>query len=66
MDIDPETVEELVQLLLSEATDESSGIVDPTKGEADSDGGFDLEVSELDMSALYSSQSQGRYVNSRV
>ncbi|KAJ7808887.1 SIR2-domain-containing protein [Mycena olivaceomarginata] len=54
VDIDPETLEELVQVLLLETTNDSSGIVDPAKpDEVDSDGGFDLEVSELDISALY-------------
>ncbi|KAJ7189735.1 hypothetical protein B0H12DRAFT_1227121 [Mycena haematopus] len=58
VDIDPESVEELVQVLLLEAADNSSGIVDPVRDGVDSDGGFDLEVSELDISALYHVQDQ--------
>jgi hypothetical protein len=63
VDIDPETLEELVQVLLLETTNDSSGIVDPAKpDEVDSDGGFDLEVSELDISALYCLHEKGMHV----
>ncbi|KAF7357639.1 Deacetylase sirtuin-type domain-containing protein [Mycena sanguinolenta] len=58
VDIDPESVEELVQFLLLETADDSSGIVDPATDGVDSDGGFNLEVSELDISALYCTQDK--------
>ncbi|KAJ7668328.1 DHS-like NAD/FAD-binding domain-containing protein [Mycena rosella] len=59
VDIDPETVEELLQALIIETTssnaDESPGIPHASEDSdgAESGSGFDLEVSELDMSALY-------------
>ncbi|KAJ6607501.1 DHS-like NAD/FAD-binding domain-containing protein [Mycena sp. CBHHK59/15] len=60
----PETVEELLQALISEtannaaSSEKSSGIA---LARDDDDSGFDLEVSELDISALYSLQDEGRY-----
>ncbi|KAJ7760539.1 DHS-like NAD/FAD-binding domain-containing protein [Mycena metata] len=57
VDIDPETVEELVQALILEtassgADNTNSGIFVSESNDPEPDG-FDLEVSELDMSALY-------------
>ncbi|KAK7048087.1 deacetylase sirtuin-type domain-containing protein [Favolaschia claudopus] len=61
VDIEAATVEELVQILLADSESESSGISGPAADsdrggeneESESDGHFNLEVSELDMSALY-------------
>jgi hypothetical protein len=65
VDIEPETVEELVQALIletasSSADNESSGIrLSESSPEPD---GFDVEVSALDMSALYFFPDQGRCI----
>ncbi|KAJ7442252.1 DHS-like NAD/FAD-binding domain-containing protein, partial [Mycena latifolia] len=58
VDVDPETVEELVQALIIEANssraDETPAmhVAEDSDG-AETDSGFDVEVSELDMTALY-------------
>lgn len=59
IDIEPETVEELVQALIIEASadKESSGI-----RVSDGSDGLALEVSELDMSALYFLADEGSYI----
>ncbi|KAJ7612505.1 SIR2-domain-containing protein [Mycena polygramma] len=58
VDIDPESVEELVRILLLDTSNESSHI----SVQSPQSGGFDMEVSELDMSALYFFPDKGRYI----
>ncbi|KAJ7043588.1 DHS-like NAD/FAD-binding domain-containing protein [Mycena alexandri] len=57
IDIDPETVEELVQALILETTssdtDNTNSSILVSESNSPEPDGFDLEVSELDMSALY-------------